>query len=148
MTLATKLFQAPAFLAAPFIVPLRFDQTNKLLLLPFPEQLTRCNFDLADQALATFVARRGPADTIVDFSDACEDVDTTVILARAYAPWPAGHKRRVFIVSSDVMAGLFRMYGMHHAAAGFDVPPIVRSVEDALSFLGAADATFDPVIYD
>jgi hypothetical protein len=143
ITLANS--QAAAFLAVPLVVQLLFDPAREVLLLPFPERLTRINFDRADAALATFVARRGHADTIIDFSDACEDVDTSVVLARAYAPWPVRKKRHVFIVSSDVMEGLFRMYAIHHEAAGFDAPRIVRSVEGALAALGATEAKFDPV---
>jgi hypothetical protein len=133
---------------APLVVQLLFDQTNRILLMPFPEKLTRANFDRAEAALGMFVARRGPADTIIDFSDVCEDVDTTVIVARAYAPWPASEKRHVFVVSSDVMEGLFRMYALHHEAAGFGRPQIVRSLDDALAALGAARTHFDPVTYN
>jgi hypothetical protein len=148
MTLAKSLLQAPALLAAPLVIQLLFDAANEVLLVPFPERLTRINFDRADDALAMFVARRGPADTIIDFSDVCEDVDTSVVLARAYVPWPAQQKRRVFIVSSDVMEDLFRMYAIHHEAAGFDPPRIVRSVEGALAALEATKAKFDPVTYN
>ncbi|MBS0223650.1 MAG: hypothetical protein JSR91_23210 [Proteobacteria bacterium] len=134
--------------ATPLFVQLLFDQTNRILLMPFPEKLTRAHFDRAEAALGTFVARRGPTDTIIDFSDVCEDVDTTAIVARAYMPWPAGKKRHVFVVSSDVMEGLFRMYTLHHEAAGFGRPQIVRSLDNALTALGTARAHFDPVTYN
>ncbi len=148
MTAANSLFQAPSLLAVPLVIQLLFDQTNRILLLPFPDNLTRINFDRAEAALAMFVARRGPADTIIDFSETSEDVDTSVIVARAYLPWPAREKRHVFIVSSDVMEDLFRMYAIHHEAAGFTAPRIVRSLDKALAALGAANANFDPVAYN
>lgn len=148
MTLVSSMPRTPMLFPPPLVVQLQFDQANRILLMPFPEKLTRANFDRAEAALGTFVARRGPADTIIDFSDVCEDVDTTVIVARAYAPWPANEKRHVFIVSSDVMEGLFRMYALHHEAAGFGRPQIVRSLGDALAALGTARAHFDPVTYN
>ena len=145
MNLGRRRLQRPAHFAASLVGQLLFDQANKIVLLPFPEKLTRANFDLADAALAMFTAQRGSVDTIIDFSNAREDVDTSVIVARAYAPWPAREKRHVFIVSSDLMEGVFRMYVFHHAAAGFGAAQIVRSLDGAVAALGATNAVFDPI---
>ncbi len=145
MNLGRGRLQRPALFAASLVGQLLFDQTNKIVLVPFPEKLTRANFDLADAALAMFVAQKGSIDTIIDFSNTREDVDTSVIVARAYAPWPARERRHVLIVSSDLMEGVFRMYAFHHAAAGFGATQIVRSLEGALVALGATNAVFDPI---
>lgn len=145
MNLGRGRLQRPALFAASLVGQLLFDQTNKIVLVPFPEKLTRANFDLADAALGMFMAQRGSVDTIIDFSNVREDVDTSVIVARAYAPWPAGEKRHVFIVPSAVMEGVFRMYAFHHAAAGFGTTHIVRSLDGALATLGAASGVFDPI---
>jgi hypothetical protein len=145
MNLGRGRLQRPAHFAASLVGQLVFDQANEIVLLPFPEKLTRANFDLADAALAMFTAQRGSVDTIIDFSNAREDVDTSVIVARAYAPWPAGDKRHIFIVSSDVMEGVFRMYAFHHAAAGLGTTHVVRSLDGALAALGTTNGVFDPI---
>ena len=145
MNLASGVLQISTLLGASLVARLLFDQMNRILLVPFPERLTRANFDLTDTALAMFVAQQGSVDTIIDFSHVSDDVDTSVIVARAYSPWPAQEKRQIFVVSSDVMEGVFRMYALHHEAAGFGTTQVVRSLDSALAVLGATAAGFDRV---
>jgi hypothetical protein len=148
MILASSLLHAAMLLAAPAVIDLLFDRKNDILLLPFPEKLTRLNFERADAAVTRFVAQQGQVDTIIDFRDVSEDVDTTVIIARAHVPSPLQDRRRVFVVSGNLMAGIFRMYAIYHKAAGFKAPKIVRSLEKALSVLEASEAKFEPLVLD
>jgi hypothetical protein len=145
MAYAGTLLHVTGLLTTPIVLDLLFDRQNKILLLRFPEKLTRANFDRMDAALAWIAARRGPVDAIIDFSDVSEDVDTTVIIAHAHVRPPVQGRRRVFIVSTDLMAGIFRMYTIYSKAAGFEAPKIARSLDEALDTFGASEANFEPL---
>jgi hypothetical protein len=144
MTSPNSLLHASVLFAAPLLIELLFDPAHEILFLSFPAKMTRTNFERVDAVLAAYAARRGLVDTIIDFSGVSEDIDTQMIVAHAYVAPPMQGKRRLFIVSSDLIAGLLRMYSMHHAAAGFTPPKIVRSLDDALAALGAANVDFEP----
>jgi hypothetical protein len=148
MVPANSLLHFAALLATPVATELLFDQTNKILLLHFPEKLTRSNFERVDALLARFSELRGPVDIILDFREVSEDIDTSVIVARAHVPSPVQDRKRVFIISGEVMYGVFRMYGMYQAAAGFNAPKSVNSLESALATLGADKATFETITLD
>lgn len=148
MAPANSLLRFAALLVTPVVMELLFDQTNRILLLHFPQKLTRSNFERVDALLAKFSAQKGPVDIILDFREVSEDVDTSVIVARAHVPSPIQDRKRVFIVSGEVMYGIFRMYGMYQAAAGFNAPKSVNSLESALATLGADKAHFESIALD
>jgi hypothetical protein len=124
------------------MLDMAFDRVNRILWIRFSMALTRENLRRLDKMAATFVAREGAADAILDFSGAPQDsIETALVHERTNTPLIMPGQRRVFIAPHDQLFGMLRMYAAYQA----DPPSVVRTFDEALEALQLSAPTFEPV---
>ena len=125
------------------MIELLFSNRPKVLLVRYSVEISRKNLDRLDGALARFVEREGPSDTIVDFRSVPNtDFPTWMFERRRRGPCRMPGRRRIFVVRN---AGA---YDTPPDADGddddFHSPVLVPTLEDALWNLDANRAAFAP----
>lgn len=122
------------------------DRKRRIVLVRYSSELSAKNLAELDAMAAAFVAREGPMDGIIDFSNMQTfNVPAAVVTDRGKASRRMSGRRRIFIVKDKLAFGMVRVYGAYQDNVGEDVPDIVYSLEEALTLLDAKGATFEPV---
>jgi len=125
---------------------LLFDARNNVLMTRYFGTYVTEDIVLRDNAASRFVARRGPARGIVDFSDVqAVDMPIDRLVERAQAPGVLGSERRVIVAPNDLTYGLNRVFTAHRVYVGKIEPLLVRTLAEAFEVLDLDDPKFEPV---
>lgn len=129
------------------MIELLFSSRPRVLLVRYGTEITQKNLQRLDGALARFVGREGPCDTVVDFRSVPNTEFPPWMLAqrrrrRARSRRPG--RRRIFVVRSAGFHGVPLLSGGQRDDTEFDPPMLVPTLEDALSNLDADCAAFAP----
>ena len=124
---------------------LLFSREARVLLVHYDTELSHESLATLDGLVATFVAREGTVDSIIDFAGVPHtDFPISMIeQAARVAPRMPG-RRRVYVADNLAMFGICRLYGVYQEIRGFEPPTVARSLGEAMSFLGAEAAGFAP----
>ena len=125
---------------------LLFDRQRRILLARVSGTFSTRTIRELDAAGASFVAREGVVETVIDFSDVEEVlVPTASMVARGMRPPVMADKERIYVMPRDDLYGLGRMLASYQRLGGNRAPLIVRTMDDAYARLGPIGPDFEVI---
>jgi hypothetical protein len=124
---------------------LQFDRKHRLALVRFFGSFTSSDIANFDHAADKFIAAEGPSDFVLDFT-AVRSVamPDRAMVARGRRPQSCPGYRRVVVAPQPEIFGLYQIFAAHQLRIGSEAPVIVRTLHDALGFLGVGTPDLSP----
>lgn len=127
------------------MITFAFERERRVILIRFALAFTRETLARLAGMTQRFVALEGPADSIVDFSDALPSVvDMALVHEQTHRPLVMPGQRRVFVAPGDQLYGLLRVYAAHQAVE----PLVVRTPAAAFEYFDVVATNFQPIDLD
>jgi hypothetical protein len=131
------------------VYELLHDERRNVLLTRLSGIYTEDDLALRDQQVARFVARRGLARGLMDYTGVTHvDIPMDTIVRRAHAPPLLPGQTRVVVASNEPAYSLNRVIIAHQYFSRKVEPLMVGSLQDAYWALGSAQFDFAPVVDD
>ena len=125
---------------------LAYDRRHNILLTRFSGIFNSSDITALDAEIIRFTADHGPAHGILDFSSVMAvSVPLTKLIQRGRQPAISPAYRRVFVAKDPELLQLARTFTIEQGLAGSPEPIVVSSMKEALAFLAAESATFEPL---
>jgi hypothetical protein len=131
------------------VFQLLFDPRHNVLMTRLYGTYVEADIVVRDNAVARFVARRGLARGIMDFSEVeTVDVPMDSIVRRAQAPPVLLGQARVIVAPHEPAYGLNRIIAAHQLYSRKVEPLLVRTLDEAYRALGMCEPAFEAVESD
>ncbi len=125
---------------------LLYDPTHNVLMTRLYGTYVESDITLRDKAVARFVARRGPARGIMDYTSVeAVDLPIEVVLKRSAGPALLHGQARVIVAPREPVWALNRVFAAHSLYRRGDEPLLVRSLEEAYRALAIDQPAFEPL---
>lgn len=125
---------------------LAFDRSHRVVLVSFRGEFGCDDITSLDAAARAFVDKNGPAHFLVDFSGVQRvSMPDQAIRERAEQPPLCPGFKRVIVAPHPEIFGLYSLFAAKQRYTGLDCPVVMRSMPDAVKFLGLRRPQFVPI---
>ncbi|HYC64093.1 MAG TPA: hypothetical protein VEC14_05120 [Reyranellaceae bacterium] len=128
-------------------VTLKFEPTQRILLVQFTGALSSENLNGLDSEVVAFVKKEGaPKGFVIDCSQVEEvSVPTGEFVRRGQRNSVVSDQDRVYVMPRADMFGLGRMFGTYQRMVGKKEPIVVKTLTEAFDALKLDDPNFQPL---
>ena len=125
---------------------IEFDATHGMARILYEKDLTDSSLLEGFLSFAAFAEDRPLDGFIVDFSEVVEpSISAAGLRSISSRPPVAPGKPRALVAPQDVMYGMCRMFQIHRDGTDSNPVTVVRTLAEALEFLGVESYCFTPV---
>ncbi len=125
---------------------LAFDRRHNILLARFSGVFNSSDIAELDADVIRFTSDHGPAHGVLDFSAvAAVSVPLSRLIRRGRQPAVSPAYKRIIVAKDPELFQLARTFTIQQGLAGSPEPVVLSSMEEALAFLSAENAEFEPL---
>lgn len=122
------------------------DREQGVLLARFSGPFGRDDLAAFDSVVDRVVAVEGPLCGLFDYSEVTMvTMSVDAMARRGRQPQMFPGRKRVIVAPRPEMFGLGRVFGAYQASVGSEPPMVVRTMGEAIDYLGFGPLCFEPV---